>query len=197
MKKSVLYIFLLTSLFALTGCNGQKSLNADNIEVNTILINSDGSVQSAIVGEFDKPYYSEEEFNNFVDEQVTSYNETYGEEAVKVKSSKVKDETAKVILEYASIKDYSLFNRIDAEYLTAKEAVDNKNIPDSLINSKDGEKVSKEEALKDEDAKVIVFNEPLDVRIDGKVKYYSNAVLLNDNAVQSVEEGTSVVIFKP
>lgn len=197
MKRRVLYILLMISLFILTSCNGNQDLIADDIQVNTLLVKDNGSVQSAIVGDFDKPYYKEEEFKNFVDEEVTEYNETKTKDAVTIKSFEIKDDIAKVILKFSSIEHYATFNQVEAAYLTTKEALSREDIPDEFINAKDGETISKEEALNDDKYKVIILSEPLDVRVDGKVKYYSNSVLLNDKAVHSAEEGISVVVIKP
>lgn len=197
MKRRILYILLMISLFIFTSCNGNQDLIAKDIQVNTLLVNKNGAVQSAIVGDFDKPYYNEEEIKNFVDEEVTGYNETKTKDAVTIKSFEIKDNIAKIILKFSSIEHYATFNQVEAAYLTTKEALKRKDIPDEFINEKDGETISKEEALNDDKYKVIIISEPLDIRVDGKVKCYANSVLLNDKAVHSAEEGISVVVIKP
>ncbi|ROR26325.1 hypothetical protein EDD66_10847 [Mobilisporobacter senegalensis] len=196
MKRYVLYILLMISLFILTSCNGNENLAADDIKVNTVLIKGNGGIQSAMVGDFDKSYYSEEEFKNFVDEEISEYNQTKTKDAVSMKFFEIKDNIARVILNFSNIENYALFNNVGAEYITTREAMDHENIPDEFVSAKDGTKVSKEEALIDEKCRVIILSEPLDIRVEGKVKYYANSVLLNDKAVQSTE-GISVVVIKP
>lgn len=197
MKRRVLYILLMISLFILTSCSGNENLVADDIEENTLLFKENGAIQSAIVGDFDKPYYSEEEFKNFVNEEITEYNETKTKDAVTMKSFEIKEDYAKVILKFSNIEHYVLFNNVEAGYLSTEEALNHEDIPEEFIAVKDGEKISKEEALMDSKYKVIILSEPLDVRVEGKIKYYANSVLLNDKAVQTAEEGISVVVIKP
>lgn len=198
MKKIKLCAILFMCIIVLAGCNkSAASLNANEIKVNTLLIRNDGIVQSAIVEDFDKDYYSKTELSDFIDDQITDYNTTVGEDAVEKDSFEVKDGTAKVVFTYGTMKDYEDFNEVEAYYLTSEEAKTNKLVPDTLTDTKEGKSVSKEEALDNEDYKVIIVTEELDVVIEGKVLYYSNGILLNNTTVQSQKDGYTVIVYKP
>lgn len=197
MRMNVFYILLLIPLFLLSGCNRSEELVPDDIKVSTLLMGENGRVQSAIVGDFDKPYYNEEEFKKFVEEEITEYNQNKKKDTVTMTFFAIKDNLAKIILKFSDIENYALFNNASAKCISTEEALKDKHIPKEFICVKTGEKVTKEEALKEKKYKVIMLKEPLDVRVEGKIKYYANSVLLNDKAVHSAEEDLSVVVIKP
>lgn len=198
MKRIVLYILLTSTCFSLIGCKGEaKSLSAKDIEVNTILIRNDGAIQSGDVEDFDKPYYNEEELKNFIIDDVTEFNVTAGKDVVTMNSFAINDLTAKLVLTYADIDDYVNFCKVDAKLLSTAEALIDKDIPATLTSVSKEKSFTKAEALQDDNYKVLIIKEPLDVRVQGNIKYYSNAVLLNDSAVQTEEDGISIIVYKP
>lgn len=196
MKINVFYILLL-SVLLLSGCSGNKNLIPEDIKVSTLLIKENSEIQSAIVGDFDKPYYNEEAFEAFVKEEIEDYNQSQTKEVVDVSFFEIKEKQAKVVLNFLDMKNYALFNNVFAKYISTEEALKDKNIPDEFICMKTEKKVTKEEALKEKKYKVIMVKEPLDIKVEGKIKYYANSVLLNDKAVHSADEGISVVVIKP
>lgn len=196
MKINVFYILLL-SVLLLSGCSGNKNLVPEDIKVSTLLIKENSEIQSAIVGDFEKPYYNEEDFKTFVKEEIEDYNQNQTKEVVDVSFFEIKEKQAKVVLNFADMKNYALFNNVFAKYISIEEALKEKNIPDEFICMKTKKKVTKEEALKEKKYKAIMVKEPLDIKVEGKIKYYANSVLLNDKAVHSADEGISVVVIKP
>lgn len=198
MKKSAIFIVMAASVLALSGCaKVNENLVAGKVEVNTVLVKEDGTVQSALVGDLDKAYYKVDEFKAFAEEEIAKYDEKAGEDAVVLRSFEVKKKSVKVMIDYDSVGNYSAFNKMELSSMTTEDAKGLDTLPDQFISAKDGAKVSVDEALADGELKVIVVNEPLDVRVQGKVKYYSNGDLLNDTAVQTSEEGTAFLIYKP
>jgi hypothetical protein len=70
-------------------------------------------------------------------------------------------------------------------------------LPSTLINAKNDSLASTEEILQNEKYKILVLNEPYNIVVDGKVKYYSeNAVYVDENTIQGAAEGMTVVVFR-
>lgn len=197
MKRIFLYIMLMLCLFSLVGCkNMSPNINPKEVEVNTILFRVNGKVQAFFVEDFEKSYYSESELRTFIDENIESYNLINGKDAIKLDYLKVKNKVASAICTYADTEKYCDFNGHEAYFLTAAEANDNSLIPSSFIDADKGDTFTKEEVLKNDKFKVVMIKEPMDVMVDGTIKYYSNGILLNKNTVQSAEEGYTVIVFK-
>lgn len=196
MRRGILYICVIMALFSFTACNkGKNSLNITDVEVNTMLIKEDGVIQVAFVDDFDEPYYEEEELRAFIDEEIRIYNEGKNEEGITLVEYQVQDQKAKVILEYKSLDKYADFNQIEVKWLTFEEAAKSDEVPSVLTLVKDQSKVNKKEVL-EENSKILLVNESLDVRLNGKVKAFSNCILLNDISVQTGESSSSVIIFQ-
>lgn len=197
MKKITLCFILIMSTMLLTSCNNTKAfLTASDIKVNTILVNKDGTVETGIVEDFDKEYYSEKDLETFIENQIKDYNTLAGKNCVKKNHFEIKNNKAKAILSYKNIEDYRKFNRVDAFLFTAKEAKRSNLIPKTFIEASEGKTVDMDVALSSNKYKVFIISEPCDIIVYGKVLYYSNAVLLNSKSVQSTDNNYSVVVFK-
>lgn len=196
MRRGILYICFVMTLLSLTACSkGNESLIIREIEVNTLLIKEGGVIQSALVDEFDEPYYDKDELREFMDKEIDKYNGKNEEDSVVLVEYEVLDQMAKVILEYKNLDVYSEFNQIEAKWLTPEEARSSSEIPNLLTAVKEEGEVNKEDILK-EDCKVLVLNESIDVRLDGKVIAFANGILLNDRSVQTGAMNASVIIYQ-
>lgn len=198
MKKITLVLLGILFLVVMTSCGKNKvSITAENVTTNSIVIKEDNTVQSSIVEDFDKEYYSQEELETFINEEVTDYNEKYGEDQVKMHSIHVADKKASVVFNYNDIDDFSIFNGISAKLLTASQALQEDSIPTSLefVEVKSGDSVSRETAFSKEDATVLIIQEPLEIIIDGTILYYSNAQKVDKKVLQASGDNTTVVVF--
>lgn len=197
MKKIKLCAITCLCLVLLTGCKEEDiNLKLKDITINTILIKNDGTIQEAVIEDFDKDYYDKEELSEYINKYISKYNEEAGIECVTSSGLMVDKKVASVIFGYNSIKDYKEFNEIEIEQMTAKEALSNSLIPNSFIDINTGDEISKQEALSNDDYNVIVLNQNLEVHIQGKIKYYSNAIVLNNSTVQTSEDNIAVIIYK-
>jgi hypothetical protein len=198
MKKLKLFTLVFIFLFVLAGCkNADTSLIAGKVKVNTILINEDGGIQTAVVEKFDKAYYNKDELKKYIDTEVKVYNDMAGDQAVKLGSFLVKNNQASLVLTYKNMEQYAKFNDVDAQFMSVEEAESKNLLPYLFVNAKNNEKVGKDTVLEKGTYKVIILNEKYDVKVDGTVKYYSNAEPLNSSMVQTKGKKTSVIIFKP
>ena len=113
MKTKGVLAILFLSVFLMAGCEkdpvAPENLLAEEIQVETLYLRADGTVQSAYVEEFGKSYYKESELRSFMDEMIAAYNESNGTD---IKLTQLRATGGKVyaILTYQDIAAYSTFN---------------------------------------------------------------------------------------
>ena len=201
MKKVVLYSLLMLCFLNLAGCSKKKEISIlkDEVSVNTMLVRHNGEVQVAFVDQFDKDYYKLSELDEFVAKEIASYNKSLGTSEVSIDEVFIRESTAIVILTFTGMDQYTAFNDVSASYFKGGIDIDNfVGIPESYINVKDGSNLTKDDALKNDKYKVLIVNEAYDIIVDGKIKYYSeNAVLVDNDTIQSTADSMTVVVFKP
>ena len=198
MRKVTLVLLGTLLLLVMTGCGKNKvSITAEDVTTNTLVIKEDNKVQSSIVEDFDKEYYSKEELEAFINEEVTDYNEKNGEDQIKMHSIHVANQKASVVFNYNDIDDYSLFNGTNAKLLTTSQVLEADSSLSTLefVDAKSGDIVSSETAFSKESATVLVIQEPLDIKIDGTILYYSNAQKVDKGVLQADGEDITVVVF--
>lgn len=196
--KKVLYILLLvTSIPILIGCKKNLELTLDNTDSNTLLVRKDGKIQVAILDVFDKDYYDMEELTQFINQEVESFNEKNGEEAIILDEIEKMDHQVILILTYNSIEDYTSFNHVDGNLLSVQDAKSSDlSLPEIFYNKK-GATLSKEEALDKDKNFVFYLKEDIKVLINGKIQYHSNGDLISKSEVQTTEDEGTFVIYKP
>lgn len=197
MKKFLLNALLLMSLLTITACSGVKSINVDDVTANTILAKADGELQVAIVEDFDKPYYDLNELKEFVEKEVDAYNKKVGDTKVKVKDIEKRDNKVIMLTTYSGMDQYAAFNKVTAAYFNS--GIDNLKLalPATLIDASNESVRSTNEVIQTDGYKVLVLNEPYEIIVDGKIKFYSeNAKLLENNKLSGASEGMTVVVFK-
>lgn len=198
MKKVTLVLLGTLFLVVMTGCGKNKvSITAEDVTKNTIVIKDDNTVQSSIVEDFDKEYYSQEELETFIKDEVTNYNEKNGKDQIKMHSIYVADQKASVVFNYNDIDDYSVFNGINAKLLTTSQALQEDSILtlSEFVDVKSGDTVSRETALSKEDVTVLVIQEPVEIKIAGTILYYNNALKVDKDVLQASGENITVVVF--
>ncbi|NLK75464.1 MAG: hypothetical protein GX288_09280 [Clostridiales bacterium] len=198
MKKLALCIILLLSIFIVTACKKEDFiLSADEVTSNTILMKQDGSLQVALVESFDKTYYSLSELEEFVMAEINKYNKEIGSEVITMLDRQLNNGNAVIILNYAGMGHYATFNNVIAAYFNTNQATDDFPLPDSFVSAKDRKPVSLVKVL-DSKFKVLAIEGAYDIIVEGNIKYYTdNAKLINNNKVQSNDDGLSVVVYKP
>lgn len=198
MKKVTLIVLSMLMLVVIAGCGKDKdSITAKNVTRNTIVIKKDNTVQSSVVEDFDKNYYSSQELEDFIKEEMSDYNEKNGKDAVTMDSIHIADQKASVVFNYRTIAEYAEFNNVEAQVLSTQEALDNTDIMKNLefVDYETGATIEKEVAFSNQAAKVLIVNEALEIKISGDIKYYSNADQTDKGILHSTGNGISVVVF--
>lgn len=198
MKKITLLIVLLLGMFAFTGCKKESiSMKSSNIEVNTMLVKKDGVVQVATVEEFNKEYYDVSELKQFIQKEITKYNTKVGNEsAIVLDSLEVVKKNAIMILEYANMDTYVDFNEVEARYVSNVTQEVLHTFPETFQSVEEERTVSKESIALKEGQKAVCLNEEYEFRVNGKIKYFSGGVLVNNKIIQTGKDQQTIVIYE-
>lgn len=193
MKRLAFLSVMVLMIVTLAGCKkGNVSIKTSEIEANTMLIKSDGSVQVATVEEFKESYYDLDELKEFINKNLTEFNQKVGNEtAVVLDSLDQRKGNAIMVLHYANMAYYAEFNDTDAKLYTS--VADAKQLPETLINAQEDGSMSKNDVLSLEDAKAVSLSEEYHLIVSGKIKCYTNGTIIDKNEIQTTTDGTVVV----
>jgi len=198
MRRVLLNALLLLGMLTFAACSSrEKSLNADEITVNTILAKANGVLQVAIVEDFDKPYYNVDELKAFVTKEIEAYSKKAGDGKVKLDEVKQKGNKVIMLMTYSGMDQYTAFNKVTAAYFNS--GIENLKLalPATLKNTSNESVTATKEVIQTAGYKVLVLNEPYEIVVEGKVKYISeNAKLLENDKVSSAAGQMTVVVFK-
>lgn len=200
MRKNKLFLAMGICILTLTGCGGTSSVEKD-FDTTTISVAKDNSIYEVVVEEFDKDYYRVDEWKQLTDDTLLSYNQKKGvEDAVSLESYQLLEESKQLeaVFYYASASDYSDIQRKELFVGTVKEAKDAGYALDDLkcFDSESAKIV--EDATEDENQRVIVLHENVDVCVNGEVLYASDNVTVKSPTIVTVGESDSysVIVFK-
>lgn len=198
MRKTVLFLILLLFASGIAGCTKKDFiLTVDEITENTLFAKVNGQLQVATVESFDKNYYQLGELEQFIAEEIEVYSKKAGEGKIRIDGVELREGRAIMLLTYSGMDQYAAFNEVTAAYFNGGITEIPLELPATLINSKNGSLASTQEILQNDKYKILVMNEPYEIIVDGKVKYYSENVTLEDDNRVSATEGMSVVVFRP
>ncbi len=199
MKKFLLYTILAFSLALSAGCKNKDSIiTVDDVENNTVLVKNDGTVQAATVEIFDKNYYNMDELENFINKQITKYNQANGQDSIVIEALTLKDGNVVMVLNYSALEHYTAFNEVEAAFTTTADAKNSgMDLPDVYVSASDGAFTSPDVALNNDKYNILVLHEKTDVIVDGSIKYFTNGTLLSKSKLQTSSDDPSVIVYKP
>ncbi|HHU72300.1 MAG TPA: hypothetical protein GXZ21_09765 [Clostridiales bacterium] len=198
MKRFFLCVILVLGLVMMTSCSKEELiLTADAIDADTILAKKNGEIQAATVEGFDKNYYNLNELNEFVTAEIDAYNLSSGGANVTLNELQRKGEDVVMIISYTGMKHYAEFNKVIGAYFNGGKSDIAMDLPDTLINVKNGSGENTSELLQNENLRFLVIDEPSNVLVDGKVQFISDNLDVSNNTIQGVSEGRKVIVFKP
>jgi hypothetical protein len=191
MKKVITTILALALCLGLmTGC-GTSYLT----EESTVFVQKNGKVVSTDVEIFPSSY-DEEGLKTYVETMISEYTAEYGEDTVKLKDIGVVNETATLILEYASPEDYSRFNGIDLFVGTVAEALAagyDFNVDFADVSGNTPVESSSSDFISQDGYKVVIIKANTNVNVSGNISYVSQEnVSLVDKKTISIGSGNSL-----
>lgn len=174
--------------------------NETDMEASSFLeIKKDGSVIETIVEDFSGEYYEEEELKNFIMSEVADFNNTSDLDKISVEQFENKDGVIHVKIVYPSVLSYAAYNSDEYNsktlfFGTVAEAYDaGMELDVTLTDGKDQEKtIGKEELLGMGDSHILISEEPVAVKVFGRIAYVSENVSVTgkNKAVMNIgEEG--------
>ncbi len=175
----------------LNGCNIKQPDTWKPQEPDAISVSSDGSLTETIKESLNEAYYDADELETMIRSSVEEYNQSNGEDSVKIKSLKNQDDTVTLKLKYASGKDFASFNNLEFYQGSIINAQLEGYLFDvSFYQIQDGEVkgavVDVTEVFNDMSADVLIVQAPLEVHVDGDVTFIStNAQILSDSTVNA------------
>ena len=199
-KKCAVLILAVVLVLSVSGCGG--SIDVSKFTENTLVINKDGSVTEVSVDSFSEDYYTQEALEQYVNEEVDTYNEQHpaasGKEkdkVIKVDTVKVSEDNARVVLDFASVEAYTDFNSASLDYVKASELSDD--VKALSLKDADGQSVGAWSAIeKPEDYQAVVIYAPVQVAVSGKIAYVSENVTVTDKSTAKCDSTPAVIIYK-
>ncbi|HIV90081.1 MAG TPA: hypothetical protein H9744_00110 [Candidatus Eisenbergiella stercoravium] len=194
MRKTVL--LLLAAALLLAGCGGNKSTE----DVTSLEFRKNGEVIHTIVEDFSASYYSLDELEAQVQEQVDAYNESAGSNRISVDSAEVTDGVITMVMTFRGAEDYSSFYRQALFCGTVLEAFNaGYDLDIELVSAQEeGTTISRPDILEMGDRHIIVVREPIVVKPYADILYASAGVEVTGSREAAVtdSQALSYIIFR-
>lgn len=114
----VLILIVILAIFVFGSCGNDYA----KAETNTVYVLESGKVISTDVESFDEKVYDKGELKTYIKDAINTYNKENGNNSLKQKSFKVKDDKATLVLEYATADVYEAVNGVELFTGTVAEA---------------------------------------------------------------------------
>ena len=186
---------LLLAPFILGGCG--KSIDVTKSDTTAIYIGKDGNVISTIVEDFSASYYDLDEMKTMIEEEVSEYNSSKGQDLITFQDAVKEDTFVRVTMTYKNTASYAEFNNITLfcgsyEDMKAKGY----SLPSTLVNSS-GDKIDVSSIL--EDQIVVVMDEKIGFYCYDKIAYAPKESVWNGNKnvdLSAVEDDLCYIVLK-
>ncbi len=193
MRKLISLCLLTCGILLLSGC-------ADSIpEENTIAVDQKGTVTSTIVEDFDKEFYDADELESEIEQELAQYNENFEEDHVRVSIFKVEDAVATLQLVFDESKYYADYTGLTLFVGTLSEAKDEGYDLSVDFVDQDGNATDVETLEGEENLKVLILEEAVNVRVSGKILAVGsgdNVTITGKREAVLAEAKLSYIIYK-
>lgn len=189
---------LAACLLFLTACSKDAHITLSETETDTLYVSANGNLELANVEEFSSEQYKEGELKTFIEETIQTFKADgkHREDSVAMKDFVVKNKEAKVLLAIENAETYTAFQGEELQFLTSDNITDNLILPENFKTASDGKTIEKKTVLEEKGLKYLIIEENLCVKVEGTIKYYSDAMLTGDNEIQTTGEKVAVIIFE-
>lgn len=173
MRKKYWAFTLLVALF-LTGCGA-------NPEMSMLDISKNGEITSYIVEDFSASYYDAEELKADVMEAILDVNGQLKQTAIELTKYDLTEGVMKATVEYQNAKAYEAFNEEKLYVGLLEEAVEEGYQIDSDIEN--------------DNYRIVIFSEPVDVKVPKKIVYTSEGLQLNGKKTVTVTDKEKEIYY--
>lgn len=219
MKKRRAAVLALALGLMLTGCGQKAATGTWNANTNSIYVNHDLEIASAMVytSEVENDTYNQEELKAFAEEAVVDYNTANGGAAaaanaegaarlpVALTSCSLEGKTGTLVFEYASADDFVKFaqengdNTHTVTALAAKtvaDAVAAGDLADLAFTDPSGKAVAADDVTKQSAYYVVIAEGTAVIQVEGQIAYMTEGVTLRDSYTAATPEGKYCIVFK-
>ncbi len=193
MKKLV----VLLSVMAL-GTGLLAGCGTPEVATNTVIVEKNGKIIEALVEDFSKDYYTQEELQAFVEGEIADFVAENAEAEIKMSKLTVEAGTAKMSLRYGNADTYRDFHKVNFYVGTVAGAQGagyefNTGFV-AVTEGAAGTDVQTADAVLSPEAKVVIIQDAIEVMVPGTIKYVSEGVTVNasDTAAITVANETDV-----
>lgn len=189
MKKKLALLCTAATVACLSaGCGGS------DVTESTVELKRNGRIVEYTIEDFSESYYDADELQSYVDSAVEEWTGS-DEGSIRVKRSEVEDGTAYLTIQYDSAETYADFNGIECfagSIVQAQAAgydfdmdfvqVDNEDTGDESLSveAEIQPVVSGETVTEDDDLKVLIIRNHVNVKVPGRIAYVSDHVEVQD-----------------
>lgn len=175
-KPVVLLSVMALGVGLLAGCG------TPDVATNTVIIEKNGKVTEALVEDFSKDYYSEEELESFVEAEIEEYKAENEGADIKMSGLSIEAGTARMTIKYGDAATYKEFHdvdlyvgtvvdaqtagyKFDANFVEVSEGVAGSSVGSGTVLEGEG--------------KVVIIQDAIEVQVPGTIKYVSEGVTVN------------------
>ena len=204
MKSKILAALLLVAMAAgvLAGCGEAQIVDLDvfGVTKQSAYLRADGTVQVAFVEDFTESYYDKNSLKEFALAVADEFNteNTYGDALVDGVS--VKDKKAVLLMNFASSSAYSDFaSAYDTDPVIKSFDEDEAHMAyddEAFMPVKKSKKSKKgSEAITDK-VNIVSVSGDVELQTAGKIMYYTDGELIDDNHIRVFSGADAVIIYK-
>lgn len=193
MKKLV----VLLSVMAL-GTGLLAGCGTPDVTTNTVIVEKNGKITEALVEDFEKDYYTQEELEGFVEAEIADYVAENPDADIKMSGLTVAEGTAKMTIRYGNANTYRGFHGanffagsvVDAQ--SAGYKFDTNFV--AVTEGAAGTDLVGSSTVLEGEGMVVIIQEATNVQVPGTIKYVSEGVTVSgtDTAVITVVNETDV-----
>lgn len=197
MHKRKMAAGILLAALMLYGC-GEKEPDMDSETVEAaealtseVEVRKDGSIVETVVEDFPEEFYNGENLRNMILSEVENYNKGHGDSGISVDKLEQKNGAVTVQMKYPSAEVYSVYNTDEYNHMsffsgTVSQAFDAGYSMDVMLQDPKGnESIGKAQLLEMGEQKIVISENPMRIRVDGRIQYTSGNVTVSgkDEAV--------------
>lgn len=202
-------MMLLLGILCVTGCSKEITPVPVPVTTDTIEITEDGRIIGYMVETFDKEYYVLGELDAMVREEIAEYNANNqnlstesGRVPIIVDKVMMAEDGSKNVVVALSFQNAAVYENYMQQELfigTVKEANEAGYVLEQKVSGvKDGETLTKEQLQKNEEKNILIFTEPISVRLSKEVQFISANAKIDENGFVdcTADEELKYIIYK-
>lgn len=191
-KNICLIMALISIMFCMSGC-GTFAVDYPD---TTLIFKKNGAVTDVIVESFSADYYTLDGLNTYFNEAISEFSVKDGKGTVSLTELSVEDEIARAVLDFDNADTYKRFYDVDFFYGTVSDAYDAGYSMDVILKSTDSEEtIGKNELMNMGDAKILITEEKICVKMPYKFKYASANVEMVDSKYARISSDSSGLAY--